>query len=259
MGDQAWDSIIDGVIEDVFGQTQTISPPTDALRIAQQLQLRLLWDDSQESRGRLQRFGHETAILLRHDPRPERVQWAAAHEIGESLIWQLAQRAGADFEEITPRQRENLANRVASRLLLPACWWQAAIAEIDGNLPALKERFSTASYELIAMRQLDGETPLVVSVWDQGQLVRRRQNLPGASLPLTCLEQELWQEVHNTALPADISGVLGPVRIWPIHEPEWKREIGLWAVNSDGLEALAEEARRLFVSTPSARGVIRSW
>jgi len=246
MLDQDWINATEAVVQDLLQAAEVSSPPVDALHVASRCALRLAWDDAQDTRGRLQRWGAETAILLRHDDRPERVQWAAAHEIGESVAWQIAQRAGAAACDVSPRQREQLANLLASRLLLPEPWWSAAVHATAGHLGELKAQFSSASHELIAMRLLDLESIRVVSIWDQGRLVRRRSNLPGPMLPLTSLEQSLWHVTHDTAVVSDVVESCGRLRVWPIHEPGWKREISNWEVHEGWWETLNQNGDERF-------------
>lgn len=259
MLDRDWINATEAVVQDLLHLAEVFLPPVDALHVARRCALLLAWDNAQDSRGRLQRWGTETAILLRHDDRPERVQWAAAHEIGESVAWKIAQRAGAEPEEVSPRQRENLANLFASHLLLPQPWFSDYVTKTSGDLQALKAQFSTASHELIAMRLLDLETVRLITVWDQGRLVRRRSNLPGKTLPLTKMEQNLWQTAHESGTVSDATDTFGRLRIWPIHEPGWKREIGCWDVNVDWLETTAEDINTHFVMSTGQRSSIRSW
>lgn len=122
--------------------------------------------------------------------------------------------------------RENIANLLASRLLLPTDWFQADAIANDWDLLDLKQRDGTASHELIARRMLDFSVPVVISIIDQERLEFRRSNVPGRVPPLAPIERDCWREVH-----ADGSCV-GPLRIgsavvrgWPIHEPDWRREI----------------------------------
>lgn len=236
MTDSEWLSIVNATVLRLLQKSELLSPPVDAIAIARQIPLQLVWDNSQTSRGRLQRLAGQTTILLRHDERPERVQWAAAHEIGESVIWQMAQEAGVSAEDITPRARESLANLFASRLLLPEIWWIQAEPLHMGDVPALKTVFATASHELIAMRLLDKHCPRVISIWDQGQLTRRRSNIPGKTLPLAQLELSSWQIAHESNQAVDQQGLVGRVRCWPLHESEWKREISYWEPDLHFLE-----------------------
>ena len=46
--------------------------------------------------------------------RPEREQWAVAHEIGESVAYRVFERLGVSFDEALPTARELVANRLAS-------------------------------------------------------------------------------------------------------------------------------------------------
>lgn len=226
---------LDAQVEQLLAEYGCTEPPVDALAIAAGLGLELLWDDSQAGRGRIVQFGPDDelgtapreSIFLRHDPRPERVQWAAAHEIGEARAEILFRELSIDPRDGDTRDgavREQLANEWASRLLIPTAWFRAAAREHDWELPALKQTFSTASHELLARRMLDFESPVVVSLFDLGRLSWRRGNLPYRVPPLTAAERQLWRQVHESGEGAVLRDG-GTIRGWAIHEPHWQREI----------------------------------
>ncbi len=233
-----WASACDDVVAELLAAADLAGPPVDALFVGQRLQHRLAWDAQQSTRGRLVRRDGETTILLRPEERPERVQWAAAHELGESVAWRVYQLAGCDADEITPRQREQLANEIAQRLLLPTQWFQEFLRVSDGDLTALKAQFTSASYELIACRLLDFADARVVTIWDQGRQTRRLSNLPARTPPLTAVEKQVWRQTHASATATCRTGSFGRIRGWAIHEPEWKREITCWEI----AEFIDEEA-----------------
>lgn len=215
-------------------------PPFDMFVLAERLDVGIAWDASQSGRGRLLRLNGDPAIFLRPDERPERVQWAAAHEIGEAVAWRVAKRLGLDADEMLPRQREGIANQLANRFLLPGDWWTAALCEQGQHLLRLKEHFVTASHELIAWRLLDGVDAKIVTIIDNGQVSRRRSNFTRRSPAVTRDEQRCWEQAQSEGeavcdhvrglIPADI-----PARCqaWAIHEPTWQREIAITWVDID--------------------------
>lgn len=226
--EDGWLQACDAVVADLLLAAQISNPPVDALLLSQRLQHTLLWDASQIGRGRLIRRDGETTILLRPEARPERVQWAAAHELGESVAWRVCQSVGVDADDVSPRQRETLANELAQRILLPDNWWRSAVAQSAGDLLQLKALFATASYELLAWRLLDLPEFRVITIWDQGQMTRRRCNRPGSPQRLTVAESRVWETIHSHGGRASEHPATGRVAGWAIHEPEWKREILVW-------------------------------
>jgi hypothetical protein len=71
---------------------------------------------------------------------------------------------------------------------------------------------------------LDLRTPAMVSIFDHGKLHFRRWNRPQATPRLTSAETRCWQQAHDAG---EVVRRLRPLRIdvWPVHEPDWKREI----------------------------------
>lgn len=222
---------LDAVVAELFDSAGVREPPIDSVSLAKLLGFTLAWDDGQSSRARLVRLAERSSIgklsiLLKHDPRPERRQWAVAHEIGEYLTPRVFDALGLDPRAARFGDRETTANLLASRLLLPSDWFAADAAANGWDLLDLKRRYSTASHELIARRMLDFSTPIVISIIDQGRLEFRRSNVRGRIPPLTPLERDCWNQVHAGGKP------IGPlqagslaIRGWPIHEPHWRREI----------------------------------
>ncbi|MCE5267455.1 MAG: hypothetical protein LLG00_06175, partial [Planctomycetaceae bacterium] len=92
-------------------------------------------------------------------------------------------------------------------------------------LLALKERYATASHELIARRMLECHPPVVISIFDHRRLSFRRSNMPGRIPPPLPGEMECWRNVHQRCRPLRKCAAPGLIQGWPIHEQGWKREI----------------------------------
>jgi hypothetical protein len=187
-------------------------------------------------RGRFVRFGDRAditagqgTIVVGPAERPERLQWAIAHEIGESIAYRVFAALGVSAD-VSSDDRELVANHLASCLLLPREWFAVDGRETAWDLFALKQRYPTASHELIARRMLEMRPPIVVTLCDQGRVRWRRTNVGGRPPKLLPQEYAVWRETHENGsvaaamLDPEATG-LEAVRAWPIHEPEWKREI----------------------------------
>lgn len=209
----------------LLGAAEIDGPPVDAIRVARTLGIGVIFDASQEPRGRQARVGGRVSIFIRPDERRERIQWAVAHELGETLSHELFHQAGFDPEDVDPQSREQGANLAAARLLLPSLWFVQDAERLAGDLLSLKGRYETASHELIAFRLLDLPEPAVVTVFDQGRQSRRRGNGVQRVPPLDRLEQDCWLAIRRFHQPHEIKGSGRRVQGWPIHEPGWQREI----------------------------------
>jgi hypothetical protein len=100
-------------------------------------------DDRQRGRARLVNLtgasrNDSPSILLKHDPRIERVQWAVAHEIGEALAQRVFAELAVDPALAPEQAREVVANGMASRLLLRGPWFGSDGSECDWDLIRLK-------------------------------------------------------------------------------------------------------------------------
>jgi hypothetical protein len=222
---------LDAVVEEILHQAGFQRPPVDAFKLAQALGITIARDDCQEGRARYVRLSNRRAtrpratILLRSDPRRERQQWAVAHELGEHAACRVFALLGVDPHEASPRAREQVANQLAGRLLIPSPWFAKDAAACNWDLPALKQRYHTASHELIARRMLECPPAVIITIFDQGRIAFRRGNLPGRIPPLSPAETTCWRAAHQQNMPQDVISGMYVIQAWPIHEDHWKREI----------------------------------
>jgi hypothetical protein len=229
-------------VEEVLGEAGVRKPPVDALGVARTLGIAVATDDRQDGRARYVRLndprsrGTRPTILLRPDPRRERCQWAIAHEIGEHVAHRVFARWGVEPVETEANAREQVANWLAGRLLLPTAWFAADAAAYQWDLLALKERYETASHELIARRMLECRPAVVISIFDQRRLSFRRSNVFGRVPPPSRAEIECWNGVHERCRPMRNREGPNSVQGWPIHEDGWTREILRMEVEEWGMD-----------------------
>lgn len=235
--------VLDVVAREILLEAGLQQPPIDAFHVAEQLGL-IVARDQPAARGlaspraRFVRLGSgvesghasEGTILLADDPRRERRQWAVAHELGESRAYRVFAELGVDPQEAPVAAREDVANRLASALLLPRDWFLRDGVRVDWDLFDLKAIYATASHELIARRMLEMPPAVVVTLADQGRTVWRRSNRSFRPPPLTPAERDAWTAAHDGGQrvqcdPRELPDGVDDVRAWPIHEPGWRREI----------------------------------
>jgi Zn-dependent peptidase ImmA (M78 family) len=217
---------VDRMVEELLSSAGVSAPPVDAIALAQKhLGIVVCLDRGQPQRGRAQRAGGRKQIFLRPEPSEERHQWTVAHEIGEHLKADLLRRLGIDPEQTRPMSGESLANLFAHRLLVPTGWLGDEGRAAGYDLAALKERFGTASHEVIAWRLLDLDEPCVITVVDNGHVQRRRGNAWRVPRELSPAEVECQRYVHHYSRPRVVSSGGWTVQGWPVHQPDWKREI----------------------------------
>ncbi|MEX0717809.1 MAG: ImmA/IrrE family metallo-endopeptidase [Planctomycetaceae bacterium] len=224
---ELWTNALDSVVAEALDEAGVAAPPVDAIALARALGAIVAVDGRLRERARHKSLrGRASAIFLKPDPRPERLQWAAAHELGEMHAWKVFGRATIPDEgEPSPRLREGVANLLAARFLLPGTWFPRDADALRGDVLELKAIYRTASHELIAMRLLDLPLPTVVTIFDQGRLTRRMANQPGRLPRPQPLERECRQEIRRRARPVELSDRRLRVQGWPIDEPGWRREI----------------------------------
>jgi hypothetical protein len=223
------EQVLDTAVEELLSRLEVYGPPVDAFHLARRLELNVVIDAQQAERARLvawmdRRAPERQTIFVRPDPRPERLQWSIAHEIGESQSAAIARALFLTPDELAGGVREHLANRFASHLLLPTDWFRSDFEQTDGNLFALKQIYSTASHELIARRMLDFETSQIITVIDNDRVTWRESNC-GRTPSLFPLEHICRRAAQNQGQATAREDFLATVQVWRIIEPDWIREI----------------------------------
>lgn len=218
-------SVCDDVAEELLAEAGWDNPPVDAFELAVELGYEVAFDARQQARGRIKRLGGRPTMFLSPDQRPERLQWAAAHEIGESAAYRVFERLDLDPEMAETALREKVASQLAGALLLPRRQFEADVLRWDGDVLKLKGKYSTASHELILTSQLRIETLVLTSVFDHGELTRRRTNGRLAAPPLMTVERQAQLRAHASGQPVAMTGRGVRVQAWPVHEAGWKREL----------------------------------
>ena len=220
-----WTAALEGVAEDLLFEAGITAPPVDALLVARRLQIAVAVDRTLQPRGVHKRLSGQSSIFVRPDDRPERMQWAVAHELGESTAYRVGDRLALSPDDVTPAVREEWANLLAARLMLPRQWFFADAERVHGNVLDLKTIYRTSSHEAIAWRLLDLPRPTVITIFDQGHITGRRANTGFSPPHLEMLERHCWQDVHEGRQPQVRRCGGLEVQCWPVHEPGWKREI----------------------------------
>jgi Zn-dependent peptidase ImmA (M78 family) len=228
-------AVVEGVALEILAEGDVFGPPVDASRLAERLGIVVARDGASDTRARFVRLGGagsegQATILLADEPRLERRHWAVAHEIGESQAYRVFRELGVEPIDAPPAARERVANRLAGCLLLPHDWFLADGGQLDWDLYELKARYATASHEMIARRMLEMSPPVIVTLADQGKKVWRRSNRHFRTPPMTPPEIDVWKVAHERGEAArcetsELPDGIEDVRAWPIHEPDWRREI----------------------------------
>lgn len=235
---------LDAVAEELLWEAGVHEPPVDVFLIAMRLGVVVTEDVALPGRAQLVRLDDRLAstvlevepdtstptIVLGEELRFERRQFAVAHELGEFAAVRVFDHLAIDPRDVRLGSREQVANALAGRLLLPQRWLQKSGEMCDWDLAALKQMYWTASHELIARRLLDCTPPVVMTLFDEGRITWRRCNLGRSAAALLTAEHDCWQQCHHWATPvaqeAELAeGTRAIIRCWPVHEPHWRREI----------------------------------
>ena len=196
-----WRDACEDVASEMLAAAGLGEGPVDAFALAASMGVEVVIDRTLLGRTRFKRLGGTPTIFLKPDAVEERQHWALAKELGERsvdrVLDRLGRRSDGRVERIGGRMREQIATELASRLLLPGRQFHAVLDETDGDLHALKERFATASYDLILLSLLRWPEASVVTLFDDRQPIRRFGNREH-SPKMTALEHEVWSTMRRT-------------------------------------------------------------
>jgi len=203
--------------------------PHDIFVLAERLGMEIVVDHKESQRARCVRLQRGTRsrwlLVLQRDARRERLQWAAAHELGETLVADAAIKLGWDIDDIQPKVREWLANEIAKRLLLPFPQFVTDGTNLGWDLLRLKGLYPNVSHEVIARRMLDAPFPVIITVFDNGSLSWRKSNSPVVLPPLSEHERTCWLAAYDSQQMTQYEDTVESIACWPIHEEGWRREI----------------------------------
>ncbi len=229
--------VVDRMVTELLAAAGVPAPPVDALALAQRhLGMLVCLDRRQRQRGRAQRVAGSRQIFLRPEPTEERHQWTVAHEIGEHMKAALLQRLGVEPERTRAMSGESLANLFAYRLLVPAQWFVEDAPALEYDLLDLKQRYHTASHEVIAWRLLDLPSPCIITIIDNDAIHRRRSNHWRIKRQLAAAEKRCQRAVNTSGRPRTVSEGGWTVQGWPVHQNGWQREILRSVVEMEGAE-----------------------
>jgi hypothetical protein len=227
--------VVDRMVAELLEAAGVVQPPVDAIALAQRhLGIQVCLDRRQAQRGRAQRAAGRRQIFLRPEPSEERHQWTVAHEIGEHFKADLLQRLGAESGQTRATAGESLANLFAYHLLVPAGWLSADAPACGYDVLELKQRYRTASHEVVAWRLLDLPAPCIVTIVDNDHIHRRRSNAWPVKRALAPAEQQCQRRVSQSGRPQVVREGSWTVQGWPVHQENWKREILRSVVDADG-------------------------
>ena len=200
----------DDVVEELLASAGVTCPPVDALVLARHLGI----------------AAREKAPSDKRDtPSPEAQQWTAAQAVGARLKPDLLRRLGLDPAFRTGLSGESLPDLLARRLLTPTSWFADDARGCGWDVPELKRLYATAGYEVVAWRLLDLPTPCVITIVDNGHIRRRRSNAWRVTRTLHPAERECQRYVNHYSRPRVVAADGWTVQGWPVHAPDWKREI----------------------------------
>ena len=192
------------------------SPPVDPMVIAKACRIACTESEIEGRRGQNLVIRGFRLIDIQKDDRWERKCFTIAHELLEMELPENIR---------SRRERHEIAMVGAPLLLMPTEWFHAACHETDFDVFELKNVFSTASHEAVALRTLVF-SPAVVTVIDDGKVTNRRSSVEWFSeRNLMPIEEDVLDEIYSSGKRVRRDFDKGIVTGYPLFEEEIKRVI----------------------------------
>jgi predicted transcriptional regulator len=229
--------VVDRLAAGLLERAGVTGPPVDAIAIAEEhlgIPVEVVEPAEEDERGRRRPRPRPagSGIVLSADMTAEQRNKAAADGIARTLLPDVLRKLGVPPGSENKQFAAHVRGLVAGRVLVPTKLLRAALRECRYDLPALKERFATATTEAVALRLLDLDEPCVISIVDDGIVATRRGNRSPAGKKLEPPEQVCHDRVAELELPHRVRAGGWTVQGWPVPGRAFRRII-LRAVPDD--------------------------
>jgi hypothetical protein len=229
--------VIERLVRGLLERAGVSDPPVDALYLAEEhlgIPVEVVEpaeaDESGRRRPRARPQG--SGIFLTADMTTEQQQKQAAEGIARSLQPEILHKLGIPVGAENRPFTAHVRGLMVPRILIPTRMLRQALKDCKYDVPALKERFATATPEAVALRLLDLDDPCVVSIVDDGVIAARRSNCYAVSRKLETAEQLCLERILELDLPQRLRSDGWTVQGWPIPNRPFRRII-LRAVPED--------------------------
>ena len=147
--------LLDRLVENVLSVCEIKQPPVEPKKIADRLGIAYSETRLDGRRGQSFRRRGLPHVEVHHEDRPERKNFALAHEIMELELKKVLE---------DPRECHRWANLAASFLLMPTPRFREECCRSEFDIAQLKKVFSTASWEAVALRTLNFADSIITIV-----------------------------------------------------------------------------------------------
>jgi hypothetical protein len=229
--------VIDRLVAGLIERAGVERPPVDALHIAEEhlgipVEVVEPAETDEGGRRRPRTRSGEGGIILAPDMTLEQRHKSAADGIARALLPDILRKLDVLPGTENKQFAAHVRGLVVGRVLAPTKLLRRALRECRYDLAALKQSFSTAGMEVLALRLLDLDEPCVISVVDDGIVSMRRGNRNPVGKKLEAAEQSCHDHVAELELPHRVRADGWTVWGWPVPGRAFRRII-LRAVPDD--------------------------
>ena len=208
--------LLDSIVLRLLEACDVTQPPVEPRSMAKKLGIIYTEAQLEGRRGQSFRSRGRQHVQVHQSDRPERKNFALAHEIMEIQLKKAIHN---------PTLCHRWANLGASFLLTPTPWFREECLITDFDVAQLKSTFSSASWEVVSLRTLNFSESIVTIV-DNGRISRRKSSYP-YHVPRKLSEEEhnALHKVLQTATAEHLHFPSCVVAGYPVFEGEHRRVI----------------------------------
>ncbi|MGL6076970.1 MAG: hypothetical protein ACRC8S_22675 [Fimbriiglobus sp.] len=214
---------IDKIVWEMLERHGVLTPPVDALALAGEefdYDLRETDPDEEAEDVPQERFGRSRVrrkeIVVRLDQSEESRQAAGARACAKELVPRVLAKLGVQVGPDNRAATNQLVGLIAPRILLPSRWFPKDSRKLGHDLLAIKKRYTTVGYEMIAWRWLEQEEPCIVAIVDDGVVSARRSNAYPMNKKLSEAEDRCRTQAQEKREPTRIRHDGWTTWGWPI-------------------------------------------
>jgi predicted transcriptional regulator len=215
---------VDHAVDELLAAAGVTAPPVDVLAIAAgHLAWTIRHDDTARRRSPKRDVGYE--VVIRPGLSTEQAHFAVARAIGAARKPDILRRLGIPPEEQKGLLSVSPGELFAEHLLLPTPWFGLAARRLDFDVLELQSLFKTAGHQLVAERLLDLSEPCVITIVDNGTVVRRRSNAWRVRRQLSPAEEACRHDIERRGQSRQVRHDGWTARGWPVPRSDGTRVI----------------------------------
>ncbi|CAN5564215.1 hypothetical protein BH11PLA2_BH11PLA2_04940 [soil metagenome] len=222
---------IDRIVRDLLDRVNVTQPPINALGLAHdvfgfEIDYQTGHNEEPQYGDKPRRKPGGNTIVIKDDQSEESQHNMAARSIAKRLVPDVLAKLGVIPGTENRSALNTLLAPITSRLLLPTRWFTTDCRQLGWDLAALKDKYTSAGFEMLAWRMLEmDDEASVITILDDGAVTQRRGNRFSVTRKLEVAEETAVAKAQDTKDPATVRKDGWTATAWPTRGVPFRRII----------------------------------